>query len=74
MSGQCLCGADDCPECSPGCNELVETECGHGLVARCEVCECEGCGAPVCDCCVLCTECGEEAEEIKKETQRKGKE
>lgn len=24
--GPCLCGADDCPSCSPGCRRVVECE------------------------------------------------
>lgn len=30
----CMCGADDCPRCNPGCNDVIECEtCGKATLA-----------------------------------------
>jgi len=37
----CDCGADDCPKCHPGCNNIVTVDCGCGEMVSHNVTSCE---------------------------------
>jgi hypothetical protein len=53
----CMCGAEDCPRCYPGCNEIIKCDCGHDWVAH-DTGTCECCSnATVCGECFTCTTC-----------------
>ena len=53
----CDCGADDCPKCHPGCNEIVPVDCGCGEMVSHNVTSCEWCNRDVCGECGICEEC-----------------
>jgi hypothetical protein len=60
--GSCMCGAEDCERCRPGCNSIIECDCGHDCVAH-EAADCDTCGYnTVCENCSTCKAC-EQAED-----------
>lgn len=64
MGGPCMCGAEDCPKCYPGCNDPVECSgCGKVFAAH-EILECPKCESNfICDYCKCCSDCENNEEE-----------